>query len=133
LVLGNNTVDDSLDRPTIADTLGAICISVLASECLRLGHSLNHGLPIPPGVTQAFPAIIFGGGGTIVGHKVQGRATTQDLATVDRPYSVIGTGLRNGGKVPIVFRTESCTLETGDVNLRLVKRCRASFDEEDLR
>lgn len=128
-MLGNNTVDDSLDRSTIADTLGAIRISVLASECLRLGHSLDHRLPIPSRIAQAFPAIIFGSGGTVVGHKVQGRATTQDLATVDRPYSIIGTGLRNGGKVPIVFRTESRALETGDVDLRLVKCCRARFDE----
>jgi hypothetical protein len=40
--------------------------------------------------------------------------------------------LGNSGKVPIVFCTEGRTLETGDVDLGLIKCYRTSLDEENL-
>ncbi|KAI6774345.1 hypothetical protein HG531_001194 [Fusarium graminearum] len=131
--LGHGGISSNLKLAgtTVADTLGAICSSVLTSEGLGLHHGLNHGLPVPSWVAQGFPAIIFGSGSAIVCHEVESGASAQDLASVDGPDSVIGASLGNGGEVPIVLCAQGRTLETGDIDLWLVKCSGTSLDEED--
>ncbi|KAI6749551.1 hypothetical protein HG530_014965 [Fusarium avenaceum] len=120
-----------VDTACISHSFGTVRGSVLARECLSLGHGFDHSLPVPARIAKGLPAIVLCCSSTVVGHEVEGRTATQDLTTVHGKNSIVGSGLRHRCEVPIIFGPKGSALHTRDVDLWFIPNCGSGFNEED--
>jgi hypothetical protein len=129
LVWWNNAVDGGVNGSIVAHT--AAVVTRVWLESLNSLHGSNEVLPVPAFVAELLPCIVVGFRATIPCHQVEGRATSQNFATVDVKFTTSSIGLCDCGEVPVVRSTKSAALAAGNVDLLFVPGCRTSFDYQD--